>query len=173
MPRSARSHFAAAAEGGARLALLPRRAVCGHIAPMLHLTKLAVGIRDIDHLAEVQAERQRTRPPLRHLTRNFPRRAAEILDGGSIYWVVAGTMLVRQRITDIVEDQRDDGTPCAALLLDPVRVPLLGRPTKPFQGWRYLAAADAPTDRPQGAAAMGEAALPETLRRELQELGLL
>jgi hypothetical protein len=140
---------------------------------MLHLAKLAVGIRDIEHLAAVQAARQATRPPLRHQTRNFPRRAPEVLDGGSIYWVVAGTMLVRQRIRDIIEDQWDDGTRCAALVLDPALVPLLGRPTKAFQGWRYLAAADAPPDRPEGAAAQGEADLPPDLRRELQVLGLL
>ena len=140
---------------------------------MLHLAKLAVGIRDIAHLAEVQADRQKRRPPLRHLTRNFPRRAAELLDGGSIYWVIAGSMLVRQRFRDIVEDAWDDGGKCAALLLDPTLVPLLGRPTKPFQGWRYLAAADAPPDQTPVAAADGEAELPPTLRRELRDLKLL
>lgn len=140
---------------------------------MLHLTKLAVGIRDIAHLAEAQAERQRVLPPLRHRTRNFPRRAAEVIDGGSIYWVIAGTMLVRQRIRDIIEDQWDDGTRCTGLILDPALVPLLGRPTKAFQGWRYLQPADAPPDRPEGAQAAGEEALPATLRRELQSLGLL
>jgi hypothetical protein len=140
---------------------------------MLHLAKLAVGIRDIAHLAEVQADRLERRPPLRHLTRNFPRRAAEVIDGGSIYWVIAGSMLARQRIRDIIEDRWDDGSRCAALVLDPALVPLLGRPTKPFQGWRYLLPADAPADRPAGAAAEGEEALPATLRRELQGLGLL
>ncbi len=140
---------------------------------MLHLAKLAVGVRDIAHLAELQAERALRRPPLRHLTRNFPRRAAELLDGGSLYWVIAGSMLVRQRLADVVEDRWEDGTRCAALVLDPALVPLLGRPTKPFQGWRYLQAADAPPDRVAGAAAEGEANLPTTLRRELRELGLL
>ncbi len=140
---------------------------------MLHLAKLAVGIRDIAHLADVQAERRRTGPPLRHQTRNFPRRAAEVVDGGSIYWVVAGTMLVRQRVLDIVEDQWDDGTGCASLVLDPTLVPLLGRPTKAFQGWRYLAAPDAPPDRVTQAAGAGEEALPPALRRELQALGLI
>jgi hypothetical protein len=140
---------------------------------MLHLAKLAVGIRDIPHLAEVQARRRERDPKLRHQTRNFPRRAPEILQGGSIYWVVAGTMLVRQRVLDIIEDQWDDGTRCAGIVLDPELVPLLGRPTKAFPGWRYLAAADAPPDRPTGAAAEGEADLPPAMRRELQELGLL
>ena len=139
---------------------------------MLHLAKLAVGIRDIAHLADVQADRQQTRPPLRHLTRNFPRRAADVLDGGSLYWVIAGSMLVRQRLRDIVEESRDDGTRCAALVLDPVLVPLVGRPTRAFQGWRYLAAADAPPDR-AAAAADGEQDLPPTLRRALRGLGLL
>ncbi|HEX2940120.1 MAG TPA: DUF1489 family protein, partial [Rhodopila sp.] len=62
---------------------------------MLHLTKLAVGVRDIDQLRDWQTERLRTNPPLRHRTRNFPRRRAEILDGGSLYWVINGSMLVR------------------------------------------------------------------------------
>ncbi len=140
---------------------------------MLHLTKLAVGIRDIDHLGQVQAERQRDRPPLRHFTRNFPRRAAEVLDGGSLYWVIAGTMLVRQRILDITEDHWDDGTKCAALVLDPLLVPLVGRITKPFQGWRYLAAADAPGDLLAVGMARGEQDLPPGLRRDLRALGLL
>ena len=140
---------------------------------MLHLAQLAVGIRDLAHIAEVQAERQRARPPLRHLTRNFPRRAPEVVDGGSLYWVIQGTMLARQRVRDIVEDAWDDGTRCAALVLDPELVPLLGRPTKPFQGWRYLAATDAPPDRAALPEAIGAEALPPRLRQDLEALGLL
>ncbi len=140
---------------------------------MLHLAKLAVGIRDIAHLAEAQVLRGQLDPPLRHQTRNFPRRAPEVTDGGSIYWVIVGMMLVRQRVLDIDEDQWDDGSRCAALVLDPVLVPLLGRPTKAFQGWRYLAAPDAPGDRQAGPESAGEADLPPALRRELQEMGLL
>ena len=139
---------------------------------MLHLAKLAVGIRDIAHLAEVQAERQHTRPPLRHLTRNFPRRAEEVLDGGSLYWVIGGVMQVRQRILDIREDHWNDGTKCTALVLDPTLVALVPRLTRAFLGWRYLAAA-APPDRAATAAAQGEEALPPKLRRDLQGLGLL
>ncbi len=140
---------------------------------MLHLTKLAVGVRDIDHLQALQAERLATDPPLRHRTRNFPRRSQEIIEGGSMYWVISGTLLARQRILDIIEDRWDDGAACTGLILDPVLVPLVGRPTKPFQGWRYLAPADAPDDMLQGAPALGEAALPPALRRELRALCLL
>lgn len=140
---------------------------------MLHMTKLAVGVRDIEHLREIQTERVLRNPPLRHRTRNFPRRREEILDGGSMYWVVNGAMLVRQRILDIVEDRRDDNTACTALILDPHLVPVAGRPTKPFQGWRYLPADDAPPDLVTGRPARGEAALPPALRQELRALCLL
>jgi hypothetical protein len=80
---------------------------------------------------------------------------------------------VRQRIVDIIEDRRDSGEACTGLLLDPTLVPLAGRPTKPFQGWRYLPAPDAPPDLIALPRATGEAALPPALRRELQVLCLL
>ena len=140
---------------------------------MLHLLKLSVGIRDIAHLRQVQAERRKTNPPLRHRTRNFPRRATEVCSGGSIYWVISGAILVRQRVLDIIADQWEDGTACAGILLHRTLVPVSGRPIRPFQGWRYLEAADAPADLVKGARARGEDALPPALRRELQSLGLL
>ncbi len=140
---------------------------------MLHIAKLAVGIRDIAHLREVQARRAIQTPPLRHHTRSFPRRAAEITGGGSIYWVIAGAMLVRQRVLDVVEDRWDDETRCAGLVLDPMLVPVEGRPTKAFQGWRYLAHADAPADISAQGPICGADGLPEELRRQLQVLCLL
>jgi len=140
---------------------------------MLHIAKLAVGIRDIAHLREVQARRAAQAPPLRHHTRNFPRRAAEITGGGSIYWVIAGAMLVRQRVLDVVEDRWDDESRCAGLVLDPTLVPVEGRPTKAFQGWRYLAQADAPADVSVHGPVCGADGLPEELRRHLQVLCLI
>jgi hypothetical protein len=140
---------------------------------MLHVTKLAVGVRDIDHLREWQATRLRDSPPLRHRTRNFPRRRSEVIDGGSMYWVIGGTMLARQRILDIIEDQRDDGTACTSFLLDPTLVVLVGRPTRAFQGWRYLDPDDAPPDMPAMGAIVGLESLPAALRHELQALCLL
>jgi hypothetical protein len=138
---------------------------------MINLIKLAVGIRDIAHLAAVQAERRRSNPPLRHQTRNLPKRAAEITDGGSIYWVIAGAVLVRQRITDIVQDSWDDGSKCAGLVLDPELVRVAARPVKAFQGWRYLEAADAPPDL--AAQTGADAQMPDALRHALASLGLL
>ncbi len=140
---------------------------------MMHIAKLAVGVRDIDHIRALQAERLRTQPPLRHRTRDFPRRGDEVLAGGSLYWVISGSMLARQRILDIIEDKRDDQTPCTSFILDPNVVPLIGRPTRPFQGWRYLRPEAAPADLDTAAMALGEDALPPVLRRELRALCLI
>jgi len=79
----------------------------------------------------------------------------------------------RQRILDIVEDQWDEGTSCAGIVLQPRLVPVVARPTKPFQGWRYLAADAAPADLTKANRIEGEAALPPALRRDLRALGLL
>ncbi len=139
---------------------------------MLHMVKLAVGIRNIVHLRDVQAHRAALMPPLRHQTRSFPRRAAEIIDGGSMYWVIAGAILVRQRIIDIIQDRHDDDSACAGLVLDPTLVPVAGRATRPFQGWRYLSQEAAPADLDSNSVgASGD--MPEEMRRSLQSLGLL
>jgi hypothetical protein len=146
-----------------------------HAGPVaLHLIKLSVGPKDVAQLRAIQARRASSDPPLRHQTRMFPKRAAEITGGGgSIYWVVGGFVQVRQRILEVREEAWDDGTACAGLVLDPTLVPVAARPVKPFQGWRYLAADAAPPDVAEGTAARGVEALPTKLRHELRSLGLL
>ena len=137
---------------------------------MLHIMKLCVGVADPAELRAWQAERVRTDPPLRHLTRHLPRRAEEIVGKGSLYWVIAGTMLLRQPIVGIQPSVRQDGSACAALLLDPALITVRGRPVKAFQGWRYLRAEDAPEDLVAGAV---EGEMPYWLARDLRELCLL
>jgi hypothetical protein len=141
---------------------------------VLNLIKLSVGPKDVAQLAAIQKERLRTDPPLRAWTRMFPKRVEEVCAGGSIYWVVAGFVRVRQRILEIREEEWDDGTPCAALVLDPTLVPVEARPMKPFQGWRYLKPEEAPPDvareRP---VPVGLDRLPPKLRRDLAELCLI
>ncbi len=139
---------------------------------MLHMIKLAVGVRDAAHLAELQRARATATPPLRHRTRNRPKRAAEIVAGGSIYWVIGRAVLVRQRIVGIIADQWDDGSACAGLLLDPELIRVAARPIKAFQGWRYLNAADAPADL-AALVQSGVEMLPEEMRLALAELALL
>ena len=139
----------------------------------LHLVKLCVGVTDVAHLRGLQVARIAAGQVLCHRTRNFPRRANELRDGGSLYWVIAGAIVVRQPIVDIVEDVLADGRRCAAILLAAELAPVAGRPMKAFQGWRYLAADDAPADLTAGNEAAGEAGLPDAMRRELRKLGLL
>ena len=129
-----------------------------------------MGVRDIAHLATLQKARAEASPPLRHFTRNFPKRAAELTAGGSIYWVIGGVVLARQLILDIRHDQEPDGSPCTALVLDPALVRVEARAQRAFQGWRYLEPQDAPADL-TGAA--GDDAMPEAMRRDLAALGLL
>jgi hypothetical protein len=138
---------------------------------MVHLLKLAVGARDLADLSAFQRERAERDPPLRHRTRQMPKRAAELVDGGSLFWVIAGIVQCRQRVLDVTPDRRPDGTPCVALILDPLVVPVLGRPVRPFQGWRYLNPEAAPPDIIEGS--RSDTQLPVALRLALVELCLL
>ncbi|MCJ2134509.1 DUF1489 domain-containing protein [Methylobacterium sp. J-026] len=144
----------------------------------LHLIKLCVGpasIADLEArqarvLAEALREGRAAAPS--HVTRTLPKRHREISGQGSIYWVIRGTLSCRQAITAIEPVTGEDGIPRCRLVFDPSLVPVAPRPCRPFQGWRYLTAHDAPADL--GAAAAGDLAeMPEALRRELVGLGLL
>jgi hypothetical protein len=140
---------------------------------MVHLSKLAVGIRDVTHLQSVQSRRLADEGQLYHRTRLAPRRIDELLAGGSIYWVIAGLMQARQRVLAVEPSRREDGAPCAGLRLEPVLVLVAQRPVRPFQGWRYLEHADAPSDRTTLESGHGENVIPEAMRRTLAQLGLL
>ena len=149
----------------------------------LHLLKLAVGIESVADLARVQKARRAERRAAGegagtfHFTRNFPRRAEEVLDGGSLYWIIRGEIVARQRILAFEERERPGKKRkrCAIrLAADVVRtLPVAHRP---IQGWRYLPAEDAPADlrdAPRAAKAKGAERLPAALARELRDLGLL
>ena len=139
----------------------------------LNILKLSVGTEGIDDLARWQKRPiARTADGLpRHVTRMWPRREAEIAGAGSIYWVIKGVVLARQRIVRMDEIVRADGIRRCALVLDPELVRTAAQPRRPFQGWRYLAAEDAPRDLPPGAA--DEPALPPKLSAALSEIGVL
>ncbi|HLY46553.1 MAG TPA: DUF1489 domain-containing protein [Stellaceae bacterium] len=148
-------------------------------AAPLHLLKMAVGIADLDDLRRVRAERSRQYGGSWVYTRNQPRRAEAVLAGGSLYWVIRGQIRARQRIAGLRSERDDKGRAYCLIAVDPVVVPTLLRPWRPFQGWRYLSPADAPPDAPGGAilgqagAARAEDPMPERLVAELRSLGLL
>jgi hypothetical protein len=143
----------------------------------VNLIKLCVGIENVEHLAEVQkmrlaaAEARGEPAELRHITRNMPRRRAEVLDGGSLYWVIKGVVQVRQRITDLMAVERDSGQPACAIVIDPAHVRTEPRAFRAFQGWRYYPNDKAPPDLDMGAG--GGADLPPDMAAELRDLGLL
>ena len=142
----------------------------------LHLIKLCVGAESIEDLEQWIAERiaerrKRGEPQLSlHVTRMAPKRAAELLDGGSLYWVIRGQVAARQRLKQIETFMDADGIGRCRLWMEPKVTPVLPRPYRPFQGWRYLAPKDAPPDL-RGRGDIAE--MPEALRRELSGLGLL
>lgn len=137
----------------------------------LHLRKLCVGVESVEQLEQFQARRLKRNSALRHDTRMMPRRREEILDGGSLYWVIKGLILVRQPIVDITAEVDAEGRGFARLHLGPELVRVAPRGHRPFQGWRYLEAADAPADLAEEAAE-GEG-LPAEMQAELRSLGIL
>lgn len=142
------------------------------------MIKLCVGAASIEDLASWQAENRRFRVkgggPLRvfHTTLQRPKREAELLDGGSLYWVIKGVIQARQRLTGFDDGRKEDGSPCCRLLLDPEIVPVRPVPRKAFQGWRYLDAEDAPPDLKSGRHD-GLERMPPHMRKELAQLCLI
>jgi hypothetical protein len=140
----------------------------------LHLIKLCVGADSIEDLAAWQkkklAERRKNGEAAEtfHVTRMTPKRADELLDGGSLYWVIKGQIAVRQRLVGLKPVVKN-GQPHCALVLDAKLVPTARRTHRAFQGWRYLTPKDAPRDLRKGE----KDALPDALHAELAELGLI
>ncbi|MGF1594642.1 MAG: DUF1489 family protein [Kiloniellaceae bacterium] len=137
----------------------------------LHLRKLCVGVESVEELQAYQARRLKRGERLRHDTRMMPRRRDEIVDGGSLYWIIKGLMAVRQPIVDITAETDAEGRGFARLHLGPELVRVVPRGHRPFQGWRYLAAADAPADLAAGGGFSDD--LPPDLQAELRTLGIL
>ncbi len=142
----------------------------------LHLIKLCVGAESIADLEDWVAARVKERvqaggpPRSQHVTRATPKRAAELVDGGSLYWIIKGQVAARQQLLDIEPFVDADATGRCRLWLAPEVIHVSPRRHRAFQGWRYYEAKDAPPDL---ASARGADEMPEALRRELGALGLI
>jgi len=142
----------------------------------LHLIKLCVGCDSVEDLEEwiefrlKEQRRARRKPEHRHTTRMTPQRAGELLDGGSLYWVIRGNVQARQRLLAVRPFRDDDGIQRCHLVLEPKVMPTAWQPRRAFQGWRYLKPEDAPRDLGDRSALRE---LPPELRRNLADLGLL
>ncbi|MEL6549443.1 MAG: DUF1489 domain-containing protein [Pseudomonadota bacterium] len=136
----------------------------------VNLVKLCVGADSIADLEAWQAERRARGLTHRHVTRMWPKREAEILEGGSLYWVIKGVILCRQRVIRLDEVIGQDGTRRCGIVLDPEIVRTTPAQRRPFQGWRYLSAEDAPADLRSSEA---REQLPPSLELALSEIGVL
>ena len=139
----------------------------------INLVKLSVGSESLESLADWQATRRaQTADGLpRHVTRMWPKRAAEILNGGSIFWVVKGVILCRQRILRLDAVEGTDGLRRCAIVHSPDIIRVTPTPKRAFQGWRYLNPSDSPTDLCEATA--GGDALPTDLQTALAEIGVM
>jgi len=143
----------------------------------LNLIKLCVGCDSGAELSSwikqrlKQKKARNEKPEHIHTTRMVPKRVDELLDGGSLYWVIRGQIMCRQDLVAIRPFVDKEGVGRCRLVLRPKVVPVEPRPFRAFQGWRYLNAKDAPRDLDR--AAPGARNMPENMRRELRELGLL
>ncbi len=150
---------------------------CYNRSMPLHLIKLCVGADSLEDLRSWMASRMREAKqrgaPARHahVTRMAPKRADELIDGGSLYWVIKGQIGARQTLVGVEPFGDADGIGRCKLWLDGEVVPVAPRPMRAFQGWRYYEPKDAPPDLDGRGA--GVSAMPEGLRRELAALGLL
>lgn len=139
----------------------------------LNLIKLSVGTEDVEGMLEWQRSKraQGAEGLPRHVTRMWPKRADEILGGGSIYWVIKGVILCRQRILRFDGVDRGDGINRCGIVLDPEVTRVAATPKRPFQGWRYLLPDDAPRDLRGGSTSQDT--LPPALESALAEIGVL
>jgi len=137
----------------------------------VHLLKIAVGIDSIEHFQERMKLRRKVGKTFTHYTRHMPKRAEEVLDGGSLYWIVKGHIAVRCPIVGLEEAVLENKGPHCGIVMKAQLIPVLPLPRRPHQGWRYLEAEDAPPD--VATAGKGTDKLPPKLLAELRDLGLL
>lgn len=138
----------------------------------LNMLKLCVGAENVEDLALWQKSQSARWPEgcARHVTRMWPRRAEELLAGGSLYWVFKSVVLARQRILRLDPVEGADGITRCGIILDAPIIRTEPQPRRPFQGWRYLKGEDAPRDLPE--LRPGDDTLPPELSAALADLGL-
>ncbi len=136
-----------------------------------NILKLCVGAESVEDLEAWHRDHAAHWPAGRteHITRMWPKREAEVLQG-SLYWVIKGVILARQRILALDERLGADGIRRCALVLDARVIRTEAAPRRPFQGWRYLDPADSPPDR--RTTRLNEDTLPLQMAQALAELGV-
>lgn len=144
---------------------------------MLHLVKLCVGIESVEHFQKqldirLKSYKQKVHgtETIQHVTRMTPKRQNELLDGGSLYWIIKGNIACRQKIVALNEHVGEDQIKRCAIILALPLILTESQPKRPFQGWRYLKAEDAPKDLLSG---IQDDKSDANIARELKKLGLI
>ncbi|MBD88585.1 MAG: lysophospholipase [Rhodospirillaceae bacterium] len=143
----------------------------------VHILKMAVGVESVDHLRQLQAQRLSVQSGagepqvLRHWTRNRPKRSDEIVNGGSLYWIIKGNIRARQLITAIERRNEVETTKNCGFVLDPLVVSTVLQTARPIQGWRYLETSFVPQDKDSSSETLDD--MSEGMATELRVLGLL
>ena len=138
----------------------------------INLVKLSVGTESVEHLETYRARMLNNGGPTepRHVTRMWPRRESELLNGGSIYWVIKGVIQARQTVLRLDEVIGEDGIRRCAIVMDPEIVRTEAATRRPFQGWRYLKSEDSPSDLAKGKTLQTD--IPHELMTALAEIGV-
>ena len=143
----------------------------------VHILKMAVGVESVDHLRQLQAQRLSVQSGagepqvLRHWTRNRPKRSDEIVNGGSLYWIIKGNIRARQLIPAIERRNEVETTKNCGFVLDPLVVSTVLQTARPIQGWRYLETSFVPQDKDSSSETLDD--MSEGMATELRVLGLL
>ncbi len=149
----------------------------------INIRKLSVGSESVESLQAWQQENKKIRDgQIWHITRNWPKRRDELLDGGSIYWIIKGVMQARQRIVGFMEDEASamqiaqnseaiNKKPYCRIMLASELILTKPWPHRPFQGWRYLKPEDAPPD--MNSNINDEDEMPLGMAADLKNMGLI
>ncbi len=142
----------------------------------INMVKLCVGIDTVAQLEAYRATQSgaasasRVEDLTTHVTRMWPKRADELVKGGSLYWVIKGAIQARQRILRFEERIGPDGIRRCAIVMSPEVIRTQTALRRPFQGWRYLDATDCPPDLFAKGRCRDE--LPPEMQQALSEIGL-
>jgi hypothetical protein len=138
------------------------------VTQQINLVKLCVGVDSVDDLTSRIDARQSTETM--HITRMWPRKESELLNGGSLYWVIKGVIRARQQIIGLDEKIGHDNIRRCGIRMDATLHRTEAAPRRPFQGWRYLDPNDAPRDL--STARETDDFLPPELMAELAAIGV-
>ena len=131
----------------------------------VHLKKLAVGISSIENLKDRQSFIFDTYGEIINFTRNKPKRVDELIEGGSLYWIINRKVFVRQKILEIKSFVLEDGKKSAGIVLQNKLIRVRPVSMKPFQGWRYYKIEEIPPD-------IDDDVFSDDFNNELSKLGL-